>query len=187
MRRPWRPLGVTATVLALLVVGMAGYFGVDYWTRLAHGFRRVEEVRLIANGLGGRLDQGNVNGDFYLHLEGTSITDQQLQELAMKLKEFPPPYLDQNHRIEVNLNDTRVTNAGVEALANLDLQSIELRNTAVTDKMVPVLASMHRLWRVNLENTAVSREAQRQLADSLPYWPDLDQKAQALLAEPPTK
>lgn len=186
MRRPRRLLGMTAIALVTLIVGTVGYLGLDYWSRLAHGFRRVEEVRLIAKGLGGRLDQGHVNGDFYLRLEGTSVTDQELRELALKLKEFPPPYLDQNHRIEVNLNDTRVTDAGVSTLGGLDLQSIQLRNTAVTDKIVPVLAPMQRLWRVDLENTAVSRDAQRQLADALPYWPDLDQKAQAWLAEPPT-
>ncbi len=206
--RLWRLLWVG---LPLLVVGTVGYICIDYGRRYVHGFHQVEEVRLIANALGGYLDQGVRDGDFYLHLEGTSVTDQQLKDIALKLSAFPPPYLDQNHRIEVylsgtavtdqgvaslagvhrlvglDLNDTRVTDAGVDAIGDLDLQTIGLRNTPVTEKIVPVLALMQGLWRVDLENTAVSREAQRKLADALPYWPDLDQKGQALLAEPPLK
>jgi len=170
-RRLWRIIRVAAVTLTILVVGMVGYVCIAYQRRLAHGFRRVEEVRLIAEELGGWFAQGQVNGDFYLVLEGTSVTDQQLKELALKLREFPPRYLDQTHRIQINLNDTRVTDAGVETLRDVNLQSIELRNTAVTDKIIPVLMPMHQLWQVDLENTAVSREAQRKLADSLPNWP----------------
>jgi serine/threonine protein kinase len=69
------------------------------------------------------------------------------------------------------LNDTKVTDAGVKAVAELrpPLAELRLANTAVTDEAVPALARLKLLVALDLKGTKVSATGAEALRAALPY------------------
>jgi Leucine-rich repeat (LRR) protein len=69
----------------------------------------------------------------------------------------------------LDLQGTRITDAGVESLARLaQLTTLSLARTAISDKAVLALARLKRLERLDLSDTQVTPDALDRLRTLLP-------------------
>ncbi len=159
MRRKWiRTLWIVALCA---VVGLPGYLGLciaRHYYRLHQGFRVVETARAEVEQAGGYIGRGNVNGDFFIGLEDTGFEDTQFTRLCEQLHRFPPPHLDQEHRIEIYAANTKITDNSIKQLEGLPVMMIELRGTSITDASIPIICSLP-LWRLDLRDTQITDQS----------------------------
>ena len=148
----WRWI-VLAIILAPVVASGAAIAW--HYYRLHDGSRMVAAARAQVQPLGGWIDQGLVDGDFYVHLEQTNIDDRGFVELAKKLHRFPPPHLDQNHTIEIYAGKTRITDKSIAALRGAPVAALDVHGTAVSDASVPTICEFS-LWQLDLRETKIT-------------------------------
>lgn len=121
-------LAIVAVPFVLIVALVCWYF-----LRLYIGYRMVESAGAEVKTWGGYIQRGNVDGDYYVHLEDTAIDDAKFARLVDKLNWFPPPYLDQKHEIEIYADNTRITDQSIFALRNISIRALDVHNTAISD------------------------------------------------------
>lgn len=94
-----------------------------------------------------------------LYLSGTEVGDTGLQTLCENLR----------HLTELNLADTKVTDAGTAALRRLDrIRSLWLDGTAITDAAVEHLKKLAALREFHVKNTKMTPEGIAALKKALP-------------------
>lgn len=147
----------------LAFVGYLGSWISWHYYRLHSGFRMVEVARVEIEQAGGELGKGVASGIFDIYLQGTSFDDEQFARLCGQLCQFPPPHLDQEHNIQIDASNTKITDASVKLLEGLPVIAILLRGTNVTDDSVPVLCSLP-LWHLNLRATQITDKSVEDLS-----------------------
>lgn len=92
-----------------------------------------------------------------LHLEGTPVTNQGLKHIG----KFP--------RLRwLIASETKITDAGLNKLAALNLEELSLRETSISDAGVSTLATMKRLQKLDLRKSAVTEAGASRLRSALP-------------------
>lgn len=92
-----------------------------------------------------------------LDLGGAAIVDADLP----RLRELP-------HLSHLYLDQTRVSDAGLNHLVGLDIEHLELEGTAISDAGLPILGQMHNLERLLLTGSKVSDDGLKALQKQLP-------------------
>ena len=147
----------------LAVMGCLGFWLAWHYYHLHRGFIVVEIARDEIAQAGGDLTQGNVNGDFYIDLRNTYFDDEQFARLCEQLRQFPPKHLDQDHRIEIDASNTKITDASVKLLKGLPVMAVKIRGTNITDDSVPVLCSLP-VWYLDLGETQITDKSVEDLS-----------------------
>ena len=123
--------------------------------RATLGRENLKTAMRLVQSVGGSITEGNVNGDFYIDLMDSRITDAQLIQLAELMRAFPPPEIDKNRQLQFDASRTSISDVGVKSLKGLPLLTLTLDGTKVTDEGVKetLSPSLIQMW---LDNTAVT-------------------------------
>lgn len=150
MRFNLRTLLIVLLILqpVIAVVAAASW----HFYRLREGFQMLAAASAQLKPYGGWIDQGQVDGVFYVHLSDTNIDDAQFAELAYKLHRFPPPHVDQSHALQIYAGNTRISDQSIAALRGLPILALDVHGTAVTDASIPTICELP-LWDLDLRET----------------------------------
>jgi len=160
--RTRRCLVVVAGVVAVIV-------GVVAWrvrvTRRQG--RAVAAARAKVQGLGGHFVVSLVNQTTCIDLSDCRFDDSDLQTLAQHLAEFPGPGLYRTHDLNLILNGTDVTDAGLGHLRGLNVSRLDVAGTAVGNASVETIGGFE-LWFLDVRGSQVTDEGVARLRESLP-------------------
>ena len=127
----------------------------------------VDSTRAQIEQAGGHFVESLVEGTYTIDLSDCPFDDAKLETLAGRLAKFPGPGLYRSRDLNLILNGTQVTDAGIAKLQGLRITRLDVAGTAVGDASVETISGF-ALWFVDLRGSQVSEAGVARLRESLP-------------------
>ncbi|HEX5103585.1 MAG TPA: hypothetical protein VFV87_07240 [Pirellulaceae bacterium] len=162
-------LRLSATLCFTTAAGALSLIGLD-WYRHSADEAEYGVARQHVSSLGGRIFKDDY-GNYIIELQRSSVTDAELERLVLALQPLRSEHSspDIERMFAFDLSATSVGDRGVQAIADLPLDWLNLNSTQITDGAFPHLYDQERLAVMTVSETHVTWPAIQEMRAHSPH------------------